>query len=101
MLQYFDTPDYLMYIVLYLAMAVGQNISWYSLISLLKLVSEFCFGEIENNISFYEDALMYVYGVMLGFLMEAFAFARFNLHGAILGNKAKSGVMGLLYKKVS
>jgi hypothetical protein len=90
-----------MYLVFYIVMTFGQNISWYSLISLLELVSDFSFGENRNNVQFYEDAMLYVYGIMLGFLMEAFGFGRFNLHGAKLGNKAKSGVMGLLYKKVS
>ena len=88
-----------MYLVFWIVMTVGENISWYSLISLLQLVSGF--GENKNNIRFYEDAMMYVYGFVLGFMMQIFGSARFNVHGANLGNKAKTGVMGLLYKKVS
>jgi hypothetical protein len=38
---------------------------------------------------------------MLGLSMEVISISFFLLHGARLGNKVKSGVLGLLYKKVS
>ncbi len=101
MLRYFSAEEYVMFLVFYLVLAVGQNICWYSLISLLQLLNDFSIGGTNSNIRFHENAMVYIYGIMLGSLMCVFAYARFNLHGAKLGNKAKSGVLGLLYKKVS
>ena len=101
MLLYFTAEEYMMFFVFYLFIAVGQNISWYSLIRLLQLVSDFSFGGTKGTIQFYEDAMVYTYGILLGSMMYIFGFARFNLHSAKLANKAKSGVLGLLYKKVS
>ena len=101
MLRYFSVQDYMTYVVTALIIVSGINISSYSLISLLQLVNGFSFEESKNNNQFYEDASMYVYGVMLGLSMEVISISLFYLHGARLGNKVKSGVLGLLYKKVS
>ena len=101
MLRYFTALEYMVFLALYLFIVVGQNICWYSLISLLQLISDFSIGGTERNIRFYEDAMVYTYGILLGSMIYTFGFARFNLHSAKLGNKAKSGVLALLYKKVS
>ena len=101
MLHYFSVEDYMTYVVILLLLIIGINVSSYSLICILQLVKDFNFKEAKNNTGFYEDAMIYVYGVMLGLFMEVITVALFYLHGAKLGNKAKSGILGLLYKKVS
>ena len=99
MLRYFSFEDYMIYVVTLLIILIGINVSAYSLICLLQLVNDF--DEAKNKKEFYEDAMIYVYGIMLGFLMELITNSPYNLQGTKLGNKAKSGVLGLLYKKVS
>ena len=101
MLRYFSVEDYVTYFVTVLLTIIGINISSYSLICLLQLVNNFSLKEVKDNTDFYDEAMIYVYAIMLGCLMEVITIALFNLHGAKLGNKAKSGVLGLLYKKVS
>ncbi len=101
MLRYFSAQDYMKFLALYIFIALGQNITWYSLIRLMQLVSDFSIGGTKGNIQFYEDAMVYTYGILLGSMMYLLGFARFNLHSTKLANKAKSGVLGLLYKKVS
>ena len=101
MLRYFSVQDYMTFVVTLLVIITGINISSYSLICLLQLVNDFNSEETKDSIRFIEDAMVYVYGIILGFLMELITIALFNVHGARLGNKAKSGVLGLVYKKVS
>ena len=104
MLRYFSVQDYLTYVVNLIIIVMGLNVSSYSLICLLQLVNDFAYEEAKNHFNtsrFYEEAMIYVYGIILGFLMQLITISYSNLHGARLGNKAKSGVLGLLYKKVS
>ena len=101
MLHYFSIQEYFIYVLFYLIIAIGQNVSWYSLIKLLQLVSNFQAGSAEDNARIRENAMVYIYGVAMGSLMELVGRSRFNLHGATSGNKANVGTLGLLYKKVS
>ena len=101
MLRYFSFEDYMTYVVVYLIMALGQNICWYSLINLLQLVSNWFVMTPNKNVRTSEVAIVYIYAVLLGSLMEQVMRGRFNLHGATMGNKAKSGILGLLYNRVS
>ena len=101
MLRYFNVEDYMTYVATLLFIVIGVNVSSYSLICLLPLINDFSFEEAMDKTQFYENAMIYVYGIILGLFTEAVTTSFFFSHGAKLGNKAKSGILGLLYKKVS
>lgn len=101
MMRFFKLQDYVMFLALFLVFTVGQNIVWYSLITLLHLVSGFIIKGSNYDLVFREEALVYVYGVLVSSLMEQIGSNHYNLHGAVLGNRGRASVVGLLYKKVS
>ncbi|XP_028391901.1 multidrug resistance-associated protein 4-like [Dendronephthya gigantea] len=94
MSRYFTFQEYWYFVPSGLAYFLGDNITWFSTISLLR-----------ELVSFHGDAsrfgcFVYVYGIAIGSLMKLIGQNHFHLHGAILGVRARAAILGLLYKKI-
>ncbi|XP_028408178.1 multidrug resistance-associated protein 4-like isoform X2 [Dendronephthya gigantea] len=94
MFRYFTFLEYWNFVPVASAYLLGDNITWYSTISLLHKLTSF------NGNASRLDCFVYVYGIALGSVIKLFGQNHLHLHGAVLGVRARAAILGLLYKKV-
>lgn len=97
MLKFFRWKDYAFLLFSAAANVLGSISTWYCVLRLSIVIgSNFKESSIPRS-----DYLVYVYGVLLGFIIESMG-ANLNLrYCAILGIRARAAILGIIYSKVS
>ena len=95
MLKYFTLQEYAFGVFLTVFNAIGNAVFLYSTINLMKV-----FGDFEKGTHSPEENVIYIWGMIVGMLIETLGSQHFCLLMPLLGIRARAALVGVIYKKV-